>query len=71
MQKWKGDWEQKRRLEKFFTFVLVRKGGKKHTLSIREIQTILNCLEFYFENPVVWEVFESLSKNLLKKKKTK
>lgn len=71
MQKWKDDFYKRQRLEKFFTFVLVRKGGKKHTLSIKEVTIILNCLEFYFDNPVVWEVFENLSKTLLKKKKTK
>ena len=38
---------------------------------MKEIEMILNCLDFFFENPIVWEVFASLSKTLLKKKKNK
>ena len=64
MQKWKDDFYKRQRLEKFFTFVLFRKGGKKHTLSIKEVTIILNCLEFYFDNPVVWEVFENLEEEM-------
>ena len=67
MQKWKDDFFRRQRLERFFTFVLIRKGGKKHTLSIKEVTIILNCLEFHFDNPKVWDIFLKLSEDLILK----
>ena len=67
MQKWKEDFFRRQRLERFFTFVLVRKGGKKHALSIKEVTIILNCLEFHFDNPIVWDIFLKLSEDLILK----
>ena len=70
------DWEKRQRLKKFI-FTERNRFNKNQTepicvsLTMKEIEMILNCLDFFFENPIVWEVFESLSKTLLKKKKNK
>ena len=70
------DWEKRQRLKKFI-FTERNRYNKNQTepicvsLTMKEIEMILNCLDFFFENPIVWEVFASLSKTLLKKKKNK
>ena len=71
MQKWKEDFFRRQRLERFFDFVFFRKGGKKSTLSLKEVTIILNCLEFHFENPQVWDIFLKLTEDLIKKNKSK
>ncbi len=67
MQKWKGDYHTRKRLERFFNWVLVRKGGKKHQLKIKEAHIILNCLEFHFDNPQVWNIFLNITEDLILK----
>ena len=67
MQKWKEDSYRRQRLMRFFTSVLVRKGGKKHELSVKEVTIILNCLEFHFDNPQVWDIFLKLTEDLILK----
>tara|TARA_R100001510_G_scaffold2127_1_gene1684 strand:+ start:12406 stop:12915 length:510 start_codon:yes stop_codon:yes gene_type:complete len=71
MQKWKEDFFRRQRLERFFNLVCVRKGGKKSTLSFKEVTIILNCLEFHFENPQVWDIFLKLTEDLILKNNKK